>query len=133
MASLGKNPNPITAAVIASVAAVVFLITAGAAIGGSYLLALDVAHKQTVAAEQLRAREAQSQIRVSVPICKALVDMDEASHAPAFDFPKPPSNGYDIKLSAAIHRFVTTSKCSVLLADVAKHEPYTEIIHQLGG
>ena len=133
MASPGKNPSPITTAVIGSVAAVVFLLTAGVAVGGSYLLSLSIIHKQAVTAEQLRAREGTAQIRTSIPICRALVEMDAASHIPSSNFPSPPKNGYDERLSAAISQFVKTSRCITLLADVAKHEPYTEILHQLGG
>jgi hypothetical protein len=133
MASNGAKPNPVTAAVVASVAAVLFLLTAGAAVGGAWLVALDVAHKQNVAEAMLRTRETQSQIRTSVPICRALVDMSDAAKVPPQDFPSPPANGYDKRLSVAITSFVQTSKCQVILTDLAHHESYEQIAHQLGG
>ena len=135
MASRGTNPNPITAAVIASIAVFVFLFTAGAAVAGSYLVALDVAHKQTVAAQKAASAEAVAQIRNSIPTCRALVAMDNARLG--ITFPKidaaHPSELYITRSAAAIHSVVVASRCTTLLDDVAHHEPYAEIAHQLGG
>ena len=135
MASHGTSPNPVTAAVVASVAVFVFLLTAGVAVAGSYLVALNVAHKQVVAEQEAAASEAVAQIRTSIPTCRALVAMDDAKTG--ITFPKidaaHPSELYITRSAAAIHSVVVASRCATLLDDVAHHEPYSEIAHQLGG
>lgn len=128
----GKPPSPISVAVVVSLLCAFFILATGAAIGGSYLLNIQTIHREEAAAAELHAREAQAQIRNSVPMCKALVKMDDASQPPVVNASGSP-HSYGHKLATAIHELVASSKCNILLADVAKHEPYTEILRQLGG
>ena len=125
--------SPVSLAVVASLAAFAALLAIAVAIGGSYALTLHALHAQAAEEAALKAREATFQIRQAVPTCEAINQMDVASHVPAVDFPAPPANIYDRRLSAAIHAVNVRSHCPAILNGIAHHESYAQILKQLGG
>lgn len=122
---------PVAMAVFASLIVLAFILIGAAGVGISSYLSLHAIHNQEVAAQQLRAKEMTAQLREGVPTCRAIADMDKAAHVPSKDFPKPPSNGYDERLSRAIHEIDVNSKCALILNDVAHHVPYSTILRQI--
>lgn len=125
--------RPVAMAVVASLSAFILLFVLAVSIGGSYALTLHAIHVQQAADANLKAREATAQIRTAVPTCRAINSMDVASHIPPPDFPQPPQNTYDKRLSAAIHSVNVSSHCPLILRDVAQHVPYTTILRQIQG
>lgn len=128
-----ERRTPVSLAVFVSLGISMLLLVAAIAIGGSYALTLGVIHRDDVAHAQIAVREATFQIRQAVPTCRAINAMDQASQLPATGFPSPPHNAYDKRLSAAIHSVNVTSHCPLILSDVARHVPFTEILRQIRG
>jgi hypothetical protein len=124
--------TPVSLAVVLSLFVSALILSVAAAIGGSYALTLNAIHDASVAAAQLHAREATAQIRAAVPTCRSIAEMDSAANVPAKDFPKPPANVYDERLSSAIHKIDTTTRCPLILNDLKKHMTFLEIAKQLG-
>lgn len=129
----GQSPTPISLAVIASLCIVFSVLLFALAVAGSYYLSIG-AIKRAEATQAYIAERAQTlQIRQAIPTCHDIVAMDNASHIASGGFPPPPHNGYDLRLSAAIHRVSMDSHCPAILADVAKHMSYSEILRQIRG
>lgn len=121
----------VSMAVIASILILAFLVIGGGAVATSVVLSLSAIRHEEAAAKALQQREMTAQLREGVPTCRAISDMDLASHVPGSEFPKPPRNGYDKRLSAAIHEIDTRSHCTLILSDLAKHESFAQIEKQL--
>lgn len=116
--------NPISLAVAVSLAVVAFVMTCALAIGGSYALTVHALHTAQAAQNSVGLRDQTAQIRESVPICRALVEMDNASVAGT-------NGAYEKRLAAAIHDFARYSKCRLLLQLVAQDKPFTVILQRL--
>jgi hypothetical protein len=115
-----RTINPVSLAVVASLAIVTVILVIAGSIGGSYLLALHALHVQAAQAATLHTREAGTQVRTAIPTCKAFLGMAQASDTPPH-------------LAHAIAEVVSKSKCGQLLRLVAQHVPFPEIARRLGG
>ena len=106
---------------------------------GSYALSIHEsniqAHQRAVATAKrnasLKLASEKAAILGSVPLCRGLVLMDDASHPPVSNASSKPDS-YGHKLAHAIHVVVVTSKCPILLHDIENHVPYTQIFKDLG-
>lgn len=124
------NGHPVSLAVIVSVCFVVGLLVIAGAITGCYLLWLHAQHVQAAQDAALRAREATSQLRASIPTCRALLGMDNArTSLKAVNHPAP----YVRHLARAIHRVYKSTRCQVILNGLARHLSFPQILKQLGG
>lgn len=108
------SPNKI-AFMICSVLAVIVLLIAGGVVL-SVSLANRAIQNEKLYEAGLRQREAESQIRTSIPTCKAIVKMDDASHGAVNASNSP--NSYGHRLSRAIHDVNVTSGCAKIVHEL---------------
>ena len=131
MARPNGTRTPISIAVFASMATTAAILIIAAAVGLSVGLTLHLRAQQNAQQKQIARREATTQLRASVPTCKALIELDRARIGATNASHDPSSYGH--KLARAIHDVVDTTKCYRLIRMVDHHVPYTVILHRLEG
>lgn len=118
-----RAATPIGMAVGASIVALAFVVSVVLGISGAYLLInSEINHQNAV--ERVNA------VRNSIPICRALVEMDDASHPPVTNASNDPLS-YGHKLSRAITDVVKTTRCNVLLTKLHNGESIEQITNEL--
>lgn len=118
---------PVTLAVVSALSFFCLIVSVGLAIGGSYLLTLHEIHVQQAVAQQAQATQLQSAIQSSAAECRQIQAMDDASKGETWT-----SDTYGKKLATAIHSFYISSRCPILLDDLAAHKTDTQIAKDLG-